>query len=138
MTTYFKEFKHIFDAIVEGKSIETLQNNNGTSIWVPITQSDVLYLISNKNEKPQHYRVKKPTIRIGNVDVPAPERKPLKKGQVYYVPFFHAIEYNIYTQEWSDDKMDMLSLNSGLIHLTKEAAEIHANAIIKLNTQTPT
>lgn len=71
------------------------------------------------------------TIRIGNIDVPGPERSPLKYGESYYIPTTY---HNIYAiwQAWGDDPCDFRCLERGLVHKTREAAEKHAKALIAL------
>ncbi|MBD2791726.1 hypothetical protein [Xenorhabdus szentirmaii] len=80
------------------------------------------------------YRLKPHTIKIGNYDVPEPVRKPLKRAQKYFVVatsrFFPA-EAGI----WDGAKIHMIYLERGLIHLTREAAELHAKALISLTSK---
>lgn len=73
----------------------------------------------------------KPTIRIGNMDVPEPEREPLKIGEPYYVPciYYPGTADSI---NWNNDTYDIRVLKRGLVHKTREAAEQHAKALIAL------
>ena len=78
------------------------------------------------------YRLKPArTIRIGKYDVPEPVREPLECGQVYFIPDLVELRF---VQEfiWQGDVSDKLFLRCGLIHLTKEAAVIHAKALLSL------
>ena len=74
------------------------------------------------------------TIRTGEFDVPEPERDPLEVGQTYYTLMFSSglpvIDYN-----WVGDTTDFRFLDRGLVHLTKEAAELHAKALLSFTTK---
>lgn len=69
-----------------------------------------------------------PTININGFDVPAPERELLKKGSKYYVPNLNAANANIFF--WDGDICDTKFIEMGLVHLTPEAAEAHAKALL--------
>ena len=71
------------------------------------------------------------TIRIGEYDVPEPVREPLEKDTEYWIAHF-SLEVLANRFKWYSDKFDNLVLKNGLIHLTKEAAVIHAKALVSL------
>lgn len=71
------------------------------------------------------------TIRIGKYDVPEPVREPLECGQVYFIPDLVELRF-VQEFSWQGHVSDKLFLRCGLIHLTKEAAVIHAKALISL------
>lgn len=75
------------------------------------------------------YRIKPRTIRIGEIDVPEPVRESLPLGVKYYFP---SLNYSPTYDEflWQGDPFDNRVLKRGLVHLTKEAAELHAKALI--------
>ena len=71
------------------------------------------------------------TIRIGEYDVPEPVREPLEKDTEYWIAHFSLAELaNRF--KWYSDEFDNRVLKNGLIHLTKEAAVIHAKALMSL------
>ena len=74
------------------------------------------------------YRRKPRTIRIGEFDVPEPVREPLVWGQEYWVA--RVLDDGAVKYTWHDDAVDSLWLADGLIHLTKEAAQIHIDALL--------
>ncbi|PHM37147.1 hypothetical protein [Xenorhabdus innexi] len=80
------------------------------------------------------YRLKPRTIRIGEYDVPEPVREALKKGQAYYFPNIEGSdEDSLYWKAfWTESTIDNTRLKNRLIHLTQEAAELHAKALIAL------
>ena len=71
------------------------------------------------------------TIRIGEYDVPEPVREPLEKDTEYWIAHFSLAELAD-SFKWYSDKFDNRVLKNGLIHLTKEAAVIHAKALTSL------
>lgn len=75
----------------------------------------------------EEYRIKPKTIRIGEIDVPEPVRSAPMKQQKYYVA--HPLS-GAYMTLWDGNETDNQWLRNGLIHLTREAAELHAKALI--------
>lgn len=74
----------------------------------------------------------KPTIKIGDIDVPEPEREPLKIGETYYIPYL-SHQDNINSLCWGNDMYDIRVLKRGLVHRTKEAAIQHAKVLIAIS-----
>ena len=72
-----------------------------------------------------------PHHRIGEYGVPEPVREPLECGQVYFIPGLVELRF-VQEFSWQGDVSDKLFLRCGLIHLTKEAAVIHAEALLSL------
>jgi hypothetical protein len=79
------------------------------------------------------YRRKPKTIRVGDFDVPEPEREtiPYKATYFYFNPI--ASPSGVGTTFWIGSKADLGILQAGLLHLTFANAEIHANALISLS-----
>ena len=80
------------------------------------------------------YRRKPKTILINGHEVPEPCRTPLEIGDTYwtFTFFFLAGVIEVY---WDDDSEDHNALKNGFIHLTKEAAEKHFNALKSFTAQ---
>ena len=73
------------------------------------------------------------TLRNGEVvSWPEPHRTELEYGDLY---FYVAVDGSVIVGEWDCDAWDRTTLSNGYIHLTKEAAEQHAAALHKINTQ---
>ena len=72
------------------------------------------------------YRSKPKTILINGHEVPEPCRTPLKDGEKYWVP---STIRGATSTHWQDDGIDNHYLKNGFIHLTKEAAEKHFDAL---------
>lgn len=73
------------------------------------------------------YRLRPSFIDINSHQVPEPVREPLQEGQEYWVADVTKWDDEWY---WNDDNIDNLWLERGLIHLTKEAADIHIAALL--------
>ena len=77
------------------------------------------------------YRIKPKTIRIGEYDVPEPMREMPARGTTYYVVDTVTPDsprkYN-----WVCDTADIVWFNRGIIHSTKDAAVLHAKALLSL------
>ena len=70
----------------------------------------------------------KPVININGHDVPLPERKAPDEGTEYFFPSFQW-KGGVYRYTWSGDAYDNRLLSAGMVHLTEEAAEKHAEAL---------
>ena len=73
------------------------------------------------------YRRKPQVILINGHEVPEPHRKPLEIGDLYWTLTFFIAGVSEYC--WANDLNDNDALKGGFIHLTKEAAEKHLNAL---------
>lgn len=77
------------------------------------------------------YRRKIKTIRIGEYDVPEPLRVAPKIGTYFYFPSLGS-EKQYDEINYDGCSYDKRILSSGMMHLTREAAELHAKALISL------
>ena len=95
---------------------------NSSSGWVKL-ESNEQFVASRE------YRRKPRTININGYEVPEPLRvAPDKLSMVWVVDFFHgpnAMPFN-----WHGASKDYQLLSFGVIHTTKEAAELHAKALL--------
>ena len=89
-----------------------------------MTENIIILTPSHKPEPPK-------TIRIGEYDVPEPVHEPLENGTEYWITHFSLVGLVDYFK-WYNDDFDKRALKNGLIHLTKEAAVIHAKALLSL------
>ena len=76
--------------------------------------------------KDHSYRRKPQTIMLGEYEVPEPCRTPLKDGEVYWII---SIVGGSTSSLWQGDVIDFGCLENGFIHLTRDAAEKHFNAL---------
>ena len=100
---------------------------NDSCVWEAIHLPVCFYSHMEYRLKPEPPK----TIRIGEYDVPEPVREPLEKDTEYWIAHFSLAEL-ANSFKWYSDKFDNRVLKNGLIHLTKEAAVIHAKALLSL------
>lgn len=81
------------------------------------------------------YRRRPRTIRIGEYDVPEPLREAPEMGANYWFPSILKEPPTVDSCEWDGAEFDYLLLERSMIHLTEEAAKIHAEALISLTRQ---
>ena len=78
------------------------------------------------------YRRKPKVIMINGHEVPEPHRTPLKDGEVYWALTLFSRATSL---RWKDDDFDNSYLENGFIHLTRDAAEKHFNALKSFTAQ---
>jgi hypothetical protein len=97
-----------------------------TCTWEPCTEA----MIWSKHAR---YRRKPKTININGFEVPEPvrEQKGLDDFETYYVVDFE-FDRGFFNNSgrWEGGHSELKYLKKGLIHLTKEAAELHAKALL--------
>lgn len=76
-------------------------------------------------------------ININGFEVPEPIREPLELNTLYYIPALSA-PMGYLEHSWGNTNPDWKELNLGLIHLTKEAAILHAKALLSFTVKEPT
>ena len=101
----------------------------------PCWHNHVLYAVGTKPEKAPIKMLKYPN---GTIEFPAPV-KSLNKNQEYYYVVVRDLQIIITEDTFSGHLFDKCRLNNGLVHLTRETAELHAKAFdefIKSNQPT--
>lgn len=127
-----KQYKHIFDALVNGEQIEHFHNGH----WTQPSPKTALVLMS-AGESHENFRIKPKTININGHEVPEPVRAPLEVGQEYYLAIPTDPSSKLFMHyRWEGCIVDEKWLSRGLIHLTREAAETHTKALLSF-TQLP-
>lgn len=95
----------------------------GTDEWLishdPVWKDYLLYRF--KPAEPKY-------IVVNGIQVPEPVREPLKNDQNYWVADPSA--YDIYGGWWASKALEIQCLSRGLIHLTREAAQTHIDAML--------
>ena len=100
---------------------------NDSCVWEAIHLPVCFYSHMEYRLKPEPPK----TIRIGEYDVPEPVREPLEDDKEYWGVDPTATEL-VWNCKWNNAGFCNLMLRRGLIHLTKEAAVIHAKALLSL------
>ena len=77
------------------------------------------------------YRIRPNTIRIGEYDVPEPLREMPARGTTYYVADT-VTPKSPREYAWAGDTADIGWLNHGILHSTRDAAVLHAKALLSL------
>lgn len=124
--------KEMFDGLLAGK---TYQNEWHTKIFI---ENNKLRVIGPNIDTEDDYRLTVsyfweeviPTILIDDVDVPAPLKQVKDGDTYYYVSFDHLFCGGVSANVWKNTTADNLRLANGLVHSTKENAEIHAQALL--------
>jgi len=115
------------EAEVDSEAWKNWEYENGDGKWRPMNGT----LLFSTNCQ---YRRRPRTIRIGEYDVPEPLREAPEVGAKYWFPAILSITpVGVYT--WDGGRTDLLIFNRGMVHLTEEAARIHAEALISLTRQ---
>ena len=113
-----KEILPIVQAAANGAVIEYKQGSN----WY-----DKVHKLCYDSE----YRIKPKTIRIGEYDVPEPMREIPAHGTSYYV--VDIVSPNSPSEYmWVNDRADNNWLRLGIVHSTRDAAVLHAKALLSL------
>jgi hypothetical protein len=90
--------------------------------WEPMIQHPMW-------DKGTDYRRKPRTININGYEVPEPVREPLEDGQEYYDVSIGSAD-NVVKYIWRGESWDFHTMDKGIVHLTKEAAMLHAEALL--------
>lgn len=114
-----KDILPIVQAAADGEEVELLGDDGQ---WV-----------SKKTESFHNgtkYRVKPRTILIGDYDVPEPMRVEPESGDTVFITLVGG-NYGCIKTIWAGLHHSSL-LSDGVVHKTREAAELHAEALISL------
>lgn len=86
-------------------------------------------LVSPLWEVKTEYRRKARTININGHEVPEPYRGEMQYDQLYYIPSLDSKDL-YYEGDWCEGVYDKRVMERGLVHLTKEAAIKHTEALL--------
>ena len=111
------------DALETDKPWERWEISWDMGIWITVG-GDLNFLPDNE------YRRKPRTININGFEVPEPYRGELKITGSYFTPYLSDPSDPFMKCDWGDDPEESELLSLGLIHLTKEAAILHAKALL--------
>ena len=101
-----------------------------TGRWIPLSEC-FPFLPENQYRRKQ--KMLSVTLVSGEVvSWPEPHRTELEYGDPY---FYVDVDGSVIVGEWDCLSWDSDTLSNGYIHLTKEAAERHSEALLKINTQ---
>lgn len=131
----------LFQGIMDGKSFET--EYNIAPYWRPTSESYVLDLASNAVNDAEDYnsgdrnidvefiRIRKDTIRVNDIEVPAPMTTEPKVGQVVYVPDYVS-DCGYLACCWGGGTLQMVALKRGLVYEKSEDALDRAKTMFNM------
>ncbi|MCC8366572.1 hypothetical protein J8V57_09790 [Xenorhabdus sp. PB61.4] len=108
-------------------------------IWNELTEVWVLMSDYHQFRESEKYRLKPRTIKIGEIEFPAPVSNPdlFKLGEEndYFMPSIRNGVPDYLISYWSGCVTDLGRLNAGIIHLDSKSAKLHAKALISLTSK---
>lgn len=131
-----KNHKEMFEAILAGETLLSISTQEYKliegKVCVKHPNEDTWSIYSCSFPHYGNVEIKKRTININGFEVPEPERNAPKMGTVWYAPEIGSsdLEDLAIVNDWEGDPWDINMLKSGLVHLSKENAELHANALL--------
>jgi hypothetical protein len=118
---------HFLIAIANGEQIQCFYHGG----WVDVSPQEFLCELSKHNVLPISYRVKPKTININGIEVPEPLREvPPHLTEVWFVEICEPKRLS-----FIDCLEGRVSLNLGLLHLTREAAMLHQKALLSFTSK---
>ena len=133
--------KHVHAELMMQYAQDAMETSKPWGLWewyVPAIKSWVT-MSSNPDWNTRTEYRRKPkmiSVTLANGEVvswPAPHCTELEYGDPYF--YFVPTHGDIVLKKWDCAPWDRSTLSNGYIHLTKEAAEQHAAALRKINTQ---
>ncbi len=116
----------ILRAIADGKTIQVRHIGHEPVIWQTV-EHPLVFIGDCATE----LRIESKTVAINNIEVPCPVREKLKVGDKYWIPDVKCPDGYLYDSDtWDGYVLDMSRLKAGVIHLTKESAIAHAEALL--------
>lgn len=109
-------------ALANGSDIQCLRDGQ----WQSALTCTAVGFLKNDFE----FRIAPKLIKIGSVEIEAPETEPLAIGTPYYTTSLTGKAKYMTSVKWSDHEMDFRRLCRRIIHLSAENAIAHAKALI--------
>lgn len=115
---------NLIEALQAKELGEVIQIEHLSGSWDECSWDARIYWYFDKQ-----FRIKPKQININGNLINAPIKDKLKSGDDYW--FVNILTYaKVYESVWENDSIDNSRLDRGLIHLTKEDALAHANALL--------
>ena len=90
--------------------------------WYPLSANPAWELTQGYRRKPQ-------VIRVGRHEFPKPIAFTPPKDTIYWITRLRPEGYTASDLIWGDDKVDFDLLKSCVVHLSREAAQAHADVL---------
>ena len=101
-----------------------------TDKWISLGEGFYFMPESKYRRKPEMITAKLASGEV--VSWPVPQRTKLEYGDLY---FYVDADGSVIGGEWDGAEWDKRTLADGWVHLTEDAAQQHASALRKINTQ---
>jgi len=119
----------VLKAIADGKAVQWRLDEDDSWLTVEEYERGRINPLAREHFE---WRIAPETLMIGDMEVPQPCCEAPPFDTVYYYPLLS--HTGLYTDvHWAGDSYDLHMLAAGMVHLTKEAAIIHAKALIKIS-----
>lgn len=117
-----------YEAFGRGEDVQFKLTNHSDNQWKTLSTHSTF---EKFNENQYEFRLKPQTIQIGSRTINKPISVKPEMGQVYFISNITGpTKYGEHT--WCDDELDNLWLKRNLLHLTKEDAISHCDALLEL------
>lgn len=128
MSKIAESIEELLKAYLNGKIIVYKES----AVW---QKKDGLHFpsISNSEIKDKKWSIKDRAININGFEVPEPYCGEMEMEKVYWYP--QITEGSAEDFSWKDDATDRIIMESGMLRLTKEAAELHLQALLSFTKQ---
>lgn len=125
-------WKEVIEALIAGEEVQYYLE--ASEVWVDFLYSPSIPINELTRQPRNRCRIKVKTTLIGDMEVPEPVRseEEFNEGDTYY--YVSPTDEDLYEWAyWDNERWDLLMIKRGMIHKTKEAAVIHAKALIKIS-----
>jgi hypothetical protein len=126
-----KTLSELFKALEDGERVQVLDM---AGQWAPLVENLLTLKEARRGVECGHFRIAPKMICItgtgGTFEYPEPVKEPLEEDDWYFLAEF-TTNSGIGKFRWRDDNHDHYWLKRNLIHLTKENAKAHYEALIK-------
>jgi len=132
-------FKEIYKALLDGKTVELVDISTPPTVVMSFHMDDDGKIVSSNPSftierfNPKDFRIKRNTININGIEVPAPitDRNEIKF--YYWSVGLDKVRQQHWSSSYCDgDDTDKFFLENGLIHLYEKDAEEHRMALLTL------
>jgi len=127
--------KHVHAELMMQYAQDATETDKPWERWQLFLDSGWHKLPTNPSwDSTSQYRRKPKVILINGIEVPEPMQEKPKNGTTYFVPNLdgESLEAEVI---WCGDFSDICWWHRGLCHYTKEAAELHAKALLSFTAK---
>lgn len=123
--------REVLEALLAGETLVDVNNE----VTVRFEENNIVsihsfsgFSITLENISLLDWKIKHKTININGYEVPEPIRVRPREGELYYIPYL--TDSKVQTFKFAESITTSRWLKEGLLHKTKEAAELHLEALL--------